>query len=219
LDLKPARAGNRQNFMLHSELIPATEKNSHRLMVMLHGLGDSIDGYRWMPDAMDLPWMNYLLVNAPDDYYGGFSWFDLEDMAPGVRRSRKLLFELLEELRTKGFPPAQITFGGFSQGCLMALDAGLRYPHKFAGLVGISGWIFDIEHLPAELSPMAREQRILMTHGEYDPMVPIAQVRPQIPRLKTAGLNVQWREFAKDHTIAGERELSVIREFVHAGYS
>jgi predicted esterase len=57
-----------------------------------------------------------------------------------------------------------------------------------------------------------------MTHGTGDPMVPIAKVRPQIPLLKAAGINVEWREFAKDHTIAGEQELSVIREFVRAGY-
>ena len=206
-------------YMLHTELIPASEKDSQRLMVMLHGLGDSIDGYRWMPEAMDLSWMNYLLVNAPDDYYGGYSWFDLNDMAPGVRRSRKLLFELLDDLRAKGFPPEQITFGGFSQGCLMAIEIGLRFPHRFAGVVGISGWIFEIENLLKELPPVAREQRILMTHGDADPLVPIEQVRPQIPRLKAAGINVQWREFAKDHTIAGEQELSVIREFVRAGYA
>ena len=204
--------------MLHGELIPAAEKNSRRLMVMLHGLGDSIEGYRWMPEAMDLPWLNYLLVNAPDDYFGGYSWFDLDDMAPGIQRSRKLLFDLLDDLRAKGFPAEQITFGGFSQGCLMAIEIGLRYPHRFAGVVGISGWIFEIENLLKELSPVARQQRILMTHGTGDPLVPIARVRPQIPLLKAAGINVEWREFAKDHTIAGEQELSVIREFVRAGY-
>ena len=119
--------------MLHSELIPAREKNSRRLMVMLHGLGDSIEGYRWLPEAMNLPWLNYLLVNAPDDYYGGYAWFDLNDIVPGVQRSRKLLFELLDDLRARGFPAEQITFGGFSQGCLMAIEVGLRYPHRFAG--------------------------------------------------------------------------------------
>ena len=133
--------------MLHTELIPAAEKNSRRLMVMLHGLGDSIEGYRWLPEAMGLPWLNYLLVNAPDDYFGGYSWFDLDDMAPGILRSRKLLFELLDDLRAKGFPAEQITVGGFSQGCLMAIEAGLRYPHRFAGVVGISGWVFEIEKL------------------------------------------------------------------------
>ena len=68
------------------------------------------------------------------------------------------------------------------------------------------------------LSPVARQQRILMTHGTGDPLVPIANVRPQIPLLKASGINVEWREFAKDHTIAGEQELSLIRNFVRAGY-
>ncbi len=61
--------------MLDSEFFPAAKKSS-RLMVILHGLGDSSAGFRWLPAALNLPWMNYLLVNAPDAYYGGFSWYD-----------------------------------------------------------------------------------------------------------------------------------------------
>jgi phospholipase/carboxylesterase len=204
--------------MLYSEFIPAADKNSRRLMVMLHGLGDSLEGYRWMPEAMNLPWLNFLLVNAPDEYYGGHSWFDLQDHAPGVQRSRKLLFDLLDDLPAKHFPTEQTTLGGFSQGCVMTIDAGLRYPHRLAGLVGISGWVFEIKNLLKDLSPVARQQRLLMTHGTSDPMVPIEKVRPQIPLLKTTGLNVEWHEFQKGHTIHGETELAVIRNFVRAGY-
>jgi len=185
---------------------------------MLHGLGDSIQGYRWWPEVMALPWMNYLLVNAPDEYYGGFSWFDIDDLPPGVRRSRKLLFDLLDDLRAKNFPAEQITLGGFSQGCLMTVDVGLRYPHRLAGLVGISGWVFEVENLLKELSPVARQQRLLATHGPFDPVIPIAPVRGQIQKLKSAGLNVEWREFPKAHTIHGAEEISVLREFVRAGY-
>jgi phospholipase/carboxylesterase len=203
--------------MLHSELIPAREKNSRRLMVMLHGLGDSIEGYRWLPEAMNLPWLNYLLVNAPDDYYGGYSWFDLNDLPPGVQRSRKLLFEVLDDLRARGFPAEQITLGGFSQGCLMAVEVGLRYPQRLAGIVGISGWVYEPETLLKELPPVARQQRLLTTHGTSDPLVPIAGVRMQIPLLKAAGINVVWREFNKPHTMI-EEELTVVRDFVHAGY-
>ena len=203
--------------MLHSELIPARERNSRRLMVMLHGLGDSIEGYRWLPEAMNLPWLNYLLVNAPFDYYGGYAWFDLNDIEPGVQRSRKLLFELLDSLPARGFPAEQITFGGFSQGSLMAIDVGLRYPHRFAGIIGISGWVNEPEKLLKELSPVAKQQRLLMTHGTGDPLLPIDQVRPQIPLLKAAGLRVEWREFAKVHTMI-EEEIVLIRDFVSAGY-
>jgi len=204
---------------LHTEFIPAAQKDSHALMVMLHGLGDSIEGYRWMPEAMNLPWLNYLLLNAPDEYYGGWSWFDIEDMSPGVLRSRKLLTDLLDGLNAKGFPASQITLGGFSQGCLMTIDVGLRYPHKLAGLVGISGWVFDLETLLKEMPSTAREQRLLSTHGPFDTVVPITSVREQIKTLKAAGVNAGWREFPKAHTIHGEEELSAIREFVRAGYA
>jgi phospholipase/carboxylesterase len=203
--------------MLQGEFIPAAEKNTKRLVIWLHGLGDSVEGYRWLPDGLRLPWLNYLLVNAPDEYFGGYSWFDYPDnMGPGILRSRKLLFQLLDEWRGKGFE--EITLGGFSQGGLMTMDAGLRYPHRLAGLVDISGWVYEIEVLLKELSPVAREQRLLISHGPYDPLIPFGPVKEQAQTLKGAGLKVEWREYPKGHTIYGEEELSAIREFVRAGY-
>jgi phospholipase/carboxylesterase len=206
--------------MLEHEFIAAEEKKSRALWIMLHGLGDSIEGYRWLPEAMRLPWMNYLLVNAPDEYYGGYSWFDFGgDIAPGVRRSRELLFQLLDAQRTNGFPPEQITFGGFSQGCLMSLEVGLRYPHRLAGIVGISGYVCEPEKLIKEMSPIAGQQRLLITHGTQDPLLRFSEVQKQINILKAAGLNLEFHEFVKAHTIAGEVELEVIRKFVRAGYA
>lgn len=201
--------------MLESEFIEARERGSRRLLIALHGLGDSIEGYRWLPDALSLPWLNYLLVNAPDEYYGGYSWYDYAgDIVPGVSRSRRLLFELLDAQRADGRPSDQTLLGGFSQGCLMSLDAGLRYPHKLAGIVGISGYVCEPEKLLAEMPPAARQVPILVTHGTFDPLIPIEQTRPQIDMLKSAGLNIEWHEFAKPHTIAGELELSVVRRFI-----
>jgi phospholipase/carboxylesterase len=205
--------------MLQSEFVPAADRNSKRLMVMLHGLGDSIEGYRWMQEALELPWLNFLLVNAPDAYNGGFSWFDYPDnLAPGILRSRKLLFAVLDDLGRRGYAPEQITLGGFSQGGLMTVDVGLRYPHRLAGLVDISGWVFEIEKLLQELSPVAREQRLLITHGPFDPLIPFDPVREQANKLKLAKINADWQQFPKGHTIYGEEEISVIREFVRAGY-
>jgi len=207
--------------MLHSELVPAADANSRALMVVLHGLGDSLEGWRWFPEEMKLPWLNYLLVNAPMDYFGGFSWFNLgekEEMLPGIESSRKQLFSLLDDIRGRGVPADQITLGGFSQGCLMSIDVGLRYPHRLAGIVGISGWVSEPEKLVQELSPVGLQQRVLMTHGTQDTMVVIDRVRRQLPILRAANIRLAWHEFPKGHTVAGEAELSVIRDFVRAGY-
>ena len=70
---------------IEMELVPAAQRESRRLMIVLHGLGDSMEGYRGLPQMLRSPWLNYLLVNAPDEYYGGYSWFDFAgDPAPGV---------------------------------------------------------------------------------------------------------------------------------------
>lgn len=201
--------------MLEAELIPAPEPATGRLMVVLHGLGDSIEGYRWMPESLRLPWLNYLLVNAPDPYYGGRSWYDFADNpGPGVIRSRAALFDLLDQLRGRGYATGQTVLFGFSQGSLMTIDVGLHYPHRFAGLVGISGHVHELDRSLAALSAVARDQRFLITHGRWDPMIPIEPVRAQMQRLQAAGLQLEWHEIDKDHTIAGETELSVIRDFI-----
>jgi phospholipase/carboxylesterase len=201
--------------MLDSDFIPAAQSGSRCLLVALHGLGDSIEGYRWLPEMLDFPWLNYLLVNAPDAYYGGYSWYDfVVDAGPGVERSRKLLFTVLDQQREAGFPTEQTIMFGFSQGCLMTLEMGFYYPHCFAGLVGISGYAHEPEIALRKLSPCAKEQHFLQTHGTRDPLIPIGPVRGQVALLKAAGLDIEWHEFVKEHTIAGQQELDVIRGFI-----
>jgi phospholipase/carboxylesterase len=205
--------------MLHSQLIHAKDQSSRRLLMMLHGLGDSIAGYVWLPEVLNLPWLNYLLVNAPDEYYGGYSWYDFTgEMLPGVKRSRELLFEVLDTQRARGFPTNETILGGFSQGCLMSLDTGLRYSQRLAGIIGISGYVCEPQTLVKELSPAALHVPVLMTHGTLDPLIPIAGVREQVAKLKSAGLKIEWHEFVKPHTIAGDAEIKVIREFIQKAF-
>lgn len=203
--------------MLETEFIAgnAPEPNDGWLMIVLHGLGDSMDGYRWMPAAMRLPWMNYLLVNAPDPYYGGFSWYDFTvETHPGLDRSRTLLETLLKRQEDLGWRTDRMFLFGFSQGCLMILETGLRYPRAFAGLIGVSGYFHDVPALVRDLTPTSKTQRVLFTHGTLDPLIPVDSVREQAERIRMEGVDLRWQEFNKEHTIAGEEELQVIRRFV-----
>ena len=205
---------------LKNELVPAREAGSKRLMVLLHGLGDSMEGFRWMPEALGFRTMNYLLVNAPDPYYGGFSWYDIYgDSDPGIRNSRAELAGLLDALVAQGYPTAETTLFGFSQGCLMAMEMAARYPARFAGVIGVSGYVHRLEHLIADFSPAALSQRVLFTHGSQDVMVGCAAVAEDVVALKKAGMSIDWRVFPKGHEIAGEAELGLIRRFAREGYT
>jgi phospholipase/carboxylesterase len=199
---------------LNAELVPAKERDSRRLLVVLHGMGDSGAGYLGIVRELDIPWLNFLLVDAPDEYYGGFSWYDFPgEPVPGVERSRKLLGELLEGLPAKGFAADATMLFGFSQGCLMALETGLRLAQPLAGLIGVSGYVTDAAKLVAEMPAAAKSTPVLVTHGTLDPLIPCTKARAQMEAIQAAGVPLEWREFRKDHTIVA-REIVLLREFI-----
>lgn len=217
---------------LHSVRVPAREPDARPLLLVLHGLGDTHRGWEWLPGELDLPWLNYLLVDAPDPYFEGLSWFGLDlpgrpgaspSGPPAVRsedvvRSRRSLHALLDELMAGGRGGGDLAVLGFSQGCLMTLDAGLRYPHPLAGLVGISGWVHEVDRLIPEAAPSARRVPVLMTHGTWDPLIPCADVERQARALRAAGFDVAWQELEKEHSIAGRVEIGLIRSFLEVAF-
>jgi phospholipase/carboxylesterase len=202
---------------LESAFIPSTKPGANeRVLVVMHGLGDSLEGYRFLPQVLQIPELNYLLVNAPDPYFTGYSWFDLfgGNLRQGITRSRDLLFRILEDLEAQGWNSNHVGVLGFSQGCLMGLDLACRYPKTLGAVVGISGFVGMLEEYPEKLSPQARSQKILVTHGTLDPMVPYAETLAQITALKGMGLQIEWKAYEKEHTIDPYQEMGHIREFL-----
>ncbi|MGE3263563.1 MAG: alpha/beta hydrolase [Bacteriovoracia bacterium] len=195
--------------------LPAISHGPKRLLIVMHGLGDSLEGYRFLPDFLKIPGLEYLLVNAPDPYFTGFSWFDLfGNRKAGIKRSRELLFAALGELEAQGWRTDQIGIFGFSQGCLMALDLACRYPKKFGCVIGVSGFVEFLEEYPEKFSPVAREQKIMVTHGTLDSMLPYHETRAQIQALQGMGLSINWKEYSKDHTIDPREEVSDLRRYI-----
>lgn len=198
---------------LSCEWIPGASHN--KVLVVLHGRGDSSAGFHWLPDALALGDLNYLLVNAPDPYYTGFSWYDLPPhQMPGVLRSRSLLDQLFAELLEHGYSPDNIGFLGFSQGCLMALEWGARTPLPLAAYVGISGYCLDVEAIIRERHAVSQRHVWLITHGRYDSVLSYDVSQQQIATLQKADFPVRFETYDKDHTIDQTQELSSIRAFI-----
>lgn len=197
---------------------PRERREKERLLLVLHGLGDSLEGFRFLPEALAIPGLHCLLANAPDSYFTGFSWFDIyggpAEMKRGILRSRDLLLGTMDDLEAQGWRPEHVGVLGFSQGCLMALDLACRYPRRLGAVVGISGFVGLLEDYPEKLSPVARSQQILVTHGTLDPMLPVAQTESQLAALRGMGLSIEWKAYEKEHTVDPYRELPDIRAFL-----
>jgi phospholipase/carboxylesterase len=188
---------------------------SKQLMVVLHGRGDSAEGFVWLQEALEIDWLNYLLLNAPSPYYTGFSWYDLPPaQLPGIVQSRKLLGQVFAETEKQGFLPESTFLFGFSQGCLLTLEFGARHLRPLAGYIGISGYAYDTDAILREMNPDVNRHNWLITHGTDDELLPVESTRAQIRQLTDGGFDIDYREYQKTHTIDDERELPDIRDWL-----
>ena len=96
---------------------------SKKLMIILHGRGDSSEGFIGFPPFIDIDEMNYLLLDAPFEYFTGLSWYQLPpDQLPGIEYSSKLLTEVLDTLFSEQFNANESFVFGFSQGSLLTFE-------------------------------------------------------------------------------------------------
>ena len=204
------------NAGLSYEFWPAENEDSKKLILVLHGRGDSPEGFHWLPGQLRMDEFNFLLLQAPESYATGFSWYGLPPgQGPGIIRSRELLFALLDRLQSDfGLRSEDLFLFGFSQGCLMSLDVGMRYPKLLGGIVAISGYVFFESEYPGALSPIASLQKFWVSHGRQDAVLPFDDTKFSIERLRSLGLHLDWSEFDKEHTIDEVEELPQIRSFL-----
>jgi phospholipase/carboxylesterase len=93
---------------------------------------------------------------------------------------------------------------GFSQGGVMAYDLALREPERFAGLMALSCWLPApmAESIPRQ--PAHAQLPVFVTHGERDPMIPVAAGRESRDALVALGVAVTYREYDMAHEIKPE---------------
>lgn len=202
-----------QTTLFKSKFIPS-RRPSEKLMIVLHGRGDSIRPFRSFREELNMPGMNYLLLNAPRKFLDGWSWYgEPPYQKDGVLRIREKMFQLLADLEAQGWKSENIFFFGFSQGCLVSADIGLHYPKRLGGIVGISGYFHFFPRWRQQLSDEARKTPWMFTHGRQDDVLKIDETKFGVEKLKNAGLSVQWFEMDKEHVLE-DKEYPLIRSWL-----
>ena len=192
----------------------ASKTPSKKLMVVLHGRGDSSEGFRWMPSVLDIDEMNYLLLDAPYDYFGGRSWYDLPpNQLEGIVYSSGILAEIFDTLFESQFNANESFLFGFSQGSLLTFEFGARYKGVMAGYIAVSGYIYDAELLLQEMNPKLKDANWLCIHGTQDDVLPYEVSKTQVELLKDSGFKITFKSYNKTHTII-EEELEMIKKWI-----
>jgi phospholipase/carboxylesterase len=189
-------------------------------LIVLHGLG--ADGSDFVPFVKELALgavgpVRFLFPTAPEmpvTINGGYvmrAWYDIAEVdllrqedEGGLRQSQQAVAALIDRERERGIDASRIVLAGFSQGCAMTLMTGLRYPHRLAGLVGMSGYLPLASTLEAERHAANGDVPVFMAHGRQDGVVPIARGIASRDLLLSKGHAVEWHDYPMQHSVCAE---------------
>ena len=162
-------------------LEPLSKNKPKNAVILCHGYGGdgndiSILANYWrahLPDTI------FICPDAPEKCAAspsGFQWFDLMDQTPEQVLAKSLVAEnklnkLIDEVKTKNnLKTDRIIIGGFSQGCMITLQTGLKRKDAVNSIIGYSGRIIDTNHLSKNINS---KHKIILMHGDIDHVVPI----------------------------------------------
>ena len=202
------------SYILDVTSIPPLSKNKPRQAIILcHGYGGdgkdisflAINWQRFLPDAI------FLCPNAPEVCSvnpQGYQWFDLTIEKEEVILEKSLIAE--EKLNTfldqvfdnLQLEPNNLALVGFSQGCMMSIQVGLKRKKQINCLIGYSGKIINQKYLSENINS---KPKIFLMHGANDTIVPPTHLLEAKDYLRNHGLKIKTKLFNDcDHRIPVE---------------
>ena len=163
-------------------LNPFSKAKPKNAVILCHGYGGdgkdiSLLASYWrsyMPDTL------FVCPDAPERCAvstTGFQWFDLMDQTKDQILIKSLVAEIKlntlidEVLKTNNLTSEKIAIGGFSQGCMISLQTGIKRKDKINSIIGYSGKIIDTDHLKNNINS---HPDIILMHGDKDEIVPVS---------------------------------------------
>ncbi len=171
------------SYSLNTTVINVTKKQKpENAVILCHGYGG---------DGKDISilanyWKNYLpktvfiCPDAPERCAvssTGYQWFDLMDQTKDEILTKSLVAEfklnkLIDEVKLNlNLSSEKIILCGFSQGCMISLQTGLKREDKINSIIGYSGKIIDTKHIENNIKS---KPDIILMHGEKDEVVPVS---------------------------------------------
>jgi len=210
----------------------ASRRSKSALVVWLHGLGDTGEGWSELERSLGpkLPHVHWVFPDAPIQSVScnwGMqmpSWFDLPELpvGPGSREDvksyqsaiKKVHKRMREEMEKQKIPPNRVVIGGFSQGGAIATQAMLQFPEKLAGGVNFSGWLVGRDEIQSKIQAPNADTSLLWCHGGSDPTVLTDNQEQGVPFLKGLGIPVEHHTYNGMGHSACPEEFEVLRQFL-----
>ncbi|HEY6192219.1 MAG TPA: phospholipase [Bacteroidota bacterium] len=193
--------------LIHKILEPQRKSNSkYPTLMLLHGRGANEDDLLGLAEYLD---DRLLIVSArapfPFALGGGFTWYEIEEVGKPEPKmfaeSYRKLSQFIDDV-VKGYPvdPSKLLLCGFSMGSVMSYSMALTRPQAVAGVAANSGYIAEDSGLNIEWTGV-KGKPFFISHGMYDPVIPVAFARRAKELLEPRGAAITYREYDMGHQI------------------
>jgi len=218
------------NTLLPAEIIYTNpNKTAVYSVIWMHGLG--ANGHDFVPIVPELQLpetldIKFIFPHAPvrpvtlNNGYQMPAWYDIYSLdrpdnasEADILKTVAQINDLIEAEINEGRTADKIILAGFSQGGVIALQTGLRYPERLAGIMALSTYIPFPESLLSQISPAQKGLPIFAAHGLQDPVIPIASWQHYVPLLESAGFDVEAHSYPMEHSLCPE-EISDISNWL-----
>lgn len=193
-----------------------TRPNPSHAVIWMHGLG--ADGSDFVPIVRELKLpplgIRFIFPHAPMrpvTINGGFvmrAWYDIvvqdlvrQEDERGIRESQDLVGQLIDKEIARGIPANRIALAGFSQGGVITLQTGLRYPKRLAGLLALSCYLPLSATLEKERSAANQDVPVFIGHGTADDIVPLQRGLGARDALSKLGYKPEWHQYPMPHSV------------------
>jgi predicted esterase len=202
-------------------------------VIILHGLGDSGEGWRFLSDMLHqhdkFKTVNFIFPNAPVkplSIAGGqevSQWFDIYEMGnPNARQdedgywaSVARVGNWIDDEILNGIDPSKIVVGGFSQGASLSLGISAAYDKKLAGILCLSGFFNMRQGITSRLKDANKSTDIFHGHGDMDPMIRVDLAKSAAKYFKEQGFaNYNLKIYPGMGHSTCEEELTDIADFL-----
>ena len=189
---------------------PLSANKPKHAIILCHGYGGdgkdisslAINWQRFLPDTI------FLCPNAPEVCNinpNGYQWFDLASEKEEIIFEKSLVAEeklsifidqILDNYRLE---PNKLALVGFSQGCMISIQTGIKKKKQINCIIGYSGKIINKKNLSNNINS---KPKMFLMHGENDTIVPSTYLLEAKEYLLKHGLNIKTKMFKNcEHTI------------------
>ena len=199
-------------------------------VIWMHGLGADAHDFEPIVPMLNLNQpLRFVFPNAPVrpvTINGGMemrAWYDIDLSNPTVgtqdiEESSAAVRDVVDAEIKRGTPASAIVLAGFSQGGVIASHLGLRMETRLAGIMALSTYLHDHEHVAEAVSFASVDVPIFMAHGIQDPMIPIARAITARETLLGLNYQVEWHEYGMGHQVCPQ-EINDIALWLNRIYS